>query len=425
LLAYIHYDSKNHSLGTFDTKQEAALAYDREGRQCGQNKLLNYESITAAEEAAVRAHAEYTLAHPKQPKPRPASGFYGVSASAKRWAAQIYYDSKQHHLGSFDTKQEAALAYDREARQCGEDKPRNYESIKAAEEAAAESQAEHTLVHDMCAGPKQPKPRPASGFYGVRAIGKRWQAKIYYDSKKHYLGTFDTKQEAALAYDRKARQCGEDKLRNYESIKAAEEAATKAQAEHTLTHPQQPKPRPASGFYGVSAIRKRWQANIRYDSKQHHLGSFDTKQEAALAYDREARQCGKDKPLNYESTKAAEEAAVQAQAEHILVHDMCAGPKQPKPPRASGFYGVSASGKRWTAQIRYDNKQHYLGTFDTKQEAALAYDSAVRQYGEDKPLNYESIKAATQAQVRVTSSTNGGAEEDPLCIRELVKAHSA
>jgi hypothetical protein len=76
---------------------------------------------------------------------------------------------------------------------------------------------------------------------------------------------------------------------------------------------------------------KRWAAYIRYGGKKHNLGTFDTKQEAALAYDRKARQCGEDKPLNYESITAAEEAAVQAQAqaEHILVHDMCAGPKHP------------------------------------------------------------------------------------------------
>jgi hypothetical protein len=41
--------------GTFDTKQEAAPAYDREARQRGEDKALNYESIAAAEAAAVAA----------------------------------------------------------------------------------------------------------------------------------------------------------------------------------------------------------------------------------------------------------------------------------------------------------------------------------------------------------------------------------
>ena len=61
------------------------------------------------------------------------------------------------------------------------------------------------------------------------ANGKRWRAEIHYDSKLHYLGTFDTKQKAALAYDRAARQCGEDKPLNYENIAAVEEAAANAQ----------------------------------------------------------------------------------------------------------------------------------------------------------------------------------------------------
>jgi hypothetical protein len=80
---------------------------------------------------------------------------------------------------------------------------------------------------------KEKASRSASGFYGVRASGKRWEANIY-KHKTHYLGSFVTKQEAALAYDREARQCRGEKRLNYDSIEAAEEAAAKAQAEHSL-----------------------------------------------------------------------------------------------------------------------------------------------------------------------------------------------
>jgi hypothetical protein len=66
----------------------------------------------------------------------------------------------------------------------------------------------------------------------------------------------------------------------------------------------------------VTTYRKKWKAKIYYDSKTHNLGSFDTKEEAALAYDRQARQCVKAKLLNYKSIAAAEEAAARAQAGH-------------------------------------------------------------------------------------------------------------
>jgi hypothetical protein len=132
-------------------------------------------------------------------------------------------------------------------------------------------------------------------------------------------------------YIQAAKQCR--KLLNCETIKAAEEAAAQAQAEHTLTYnllcagsphikfrKKKKPPRPSSGFYGVSnntGCKKRWKAVICYDRKSHNLGSFTTKHEAALAYDREARLLRRGKPLNYESIEIAKVAAAQAQAEHL------------------------------------------------------------------------------------------------------------
>jgi hypothetical protein len=297
-------------------------------------------------------------------------------------------------------------SYHTAAREHGEGKKTlNSNSIEAAEEAATEAEAEHTLVHGMGA---EPKPRQASGFHGVTftANKKRWAAMIKYGDKTHYIGTFDTKQEAALAYDMAARGHGGGKKKlNYESVKAAEEAAAEAEAEHTLVHgmgaepkkPRQSYVRAPSGFHGVCATGKRWVARIRYGGKNHRFGTFDTKQEAALAYDRAAREHGEGKnKLNYDSIEAAEEAAAEAEAEHTLVHGMGAEPKKPR--QASGFHGVTADGKRWKAQIRYGGKNYHIGTFNTKQEAALAYDRATREHGGGKnKLNYESIEAAEEA----------------------------
>jgi hypothetical protein len=131
-----------------------------------------------------------------------------------------------------DTKQEAALAYDRAARKCGEERPLNYERIEAGDGAAEEAQAKYTPTHNLFSGPPPPKPRPAPGYCGVYAIGKRWKAHIYIYI---YISAMAARRATSApstpswrphspSYDRAARECGEEKPLSYDSIKAAEEA---------------------------------------------------------------------------------------------------------------------------------------------------------------------------------------------------------
>ena len=84
-----------------------------------------------------------------------------------------------------------------------------------------------------------------------------------------------------------------------------------------------------------------------------------------------------------------------------------------KPRPKSGYYGVSAKGKKWGATISHAGERHYLGTFRTREEAAAAHDAAARQHRSGEggvAYNFESAEAgqaaaaeAAEAQVPVVA----------------------
>jgi hypothetical protein len=172
----------------------------------------------------------------------------------------------------------------------------------------------------------------------VQASGSKWQAQVTYAGKKHSLGgAFRTKEEAAAAYDTARQHKSEESgvVYNFESAEAGEEAAAMAfrGLETTAQRPrprpataviatrllettaQRPRPRSKSGFYGVQASGSKWKAIITYAGKQHHLGTFRTKEEAAAAYDTAARQHRSEESgvvYNFASAEAREAAAAMS-----------------------------------------------------------------------------------------------------------------
>ena len=125
-----------------------------------------------------------------------------------------------------------------------------------------------------------------------------------------------------------------------------------------------------SGFRGVcpEPNMNHWRASIA----QRYLGTFATAEEAAHAYDVAAiERYGEFATLNFPFYR--DRPALQPRHKTSI----------------SGFRGVYPSLKRWRALIGCNGKLQHLGTFDTPEEAARAYDAAaVERSGELATLNF-------------------------------------
>ena len=130
--------------------------------------------------------------------PNQHTGFIGVIEVGKKYRTQITYGGTQHYLGTFDTKEQAGIAYDRVAI----DNSTEQLSFVLNYPNMSDPEREEALKVEKPVQEKRGNPNQKTGLIGVRKSGEKYQASIGYGGKNHSLGTFDTKEQAGIAYDR-------------------------------------------------------------------------------------------------------------------------------------------------------------------------------------------------------------------------------
>jgi len=308
----------------------------------------------------------------KRGNPNQTTGLIGVYKSGEKYRVLVRYGGTQHSLGTFDTKEQAGVAYD----QFVVDKSSEEVSFTLNYPNMSDREREEALKVEPPVQEKRGTPNQKTGLIGVNENGKKYKAMIWYGGKQHNLGTFDTKEQAGIAYDRFIVDKSTEEVSftlNYPNMSDHErEEALKVEPPPKKKR-KRGNPNQKTGLIGVSKSGKRYMALIRYGGTQHNLGTYDTKEQAGIAYDRFVVDKSTEEvsfTLNYPNMS-------DPKREEALKVEESVQEKRGTPNQTTGLIGVYKKREKYQALIYYGGTKHNLGTFDTKEQAGIAYDRFV------------------------------------------------
>jgi hypothetical protein len=152
-----------------------------------------------------------------------------------------------------------------------------------------------------------------------------------------------------------------------------------------------------SGYKGVSWDKRahKWEASIGVDGKHKHLGRFDSREDAARAYNEAAKRLhGNFARLNEIPSPNPDPNIDDIDGNGVDDQPHTNSRKLHRCRRqrnnTSGYKGVSWNKQcsKWRAGIEVNGRGINLGDFDSKEDAARAYNEAAkRAWGDDAQLN--------------------------------------